>query len=69
MLCTAASDPIRCACTTAALGMMCSMRNTAFGLPCILVMALETVGFGLASMVNMVLVVVAVRVDLAVAHL
>ncbi len=45
------------------------MRNTAFGLPCILVMALETVGFGLASMVNMVLVVVAVRVDLAVAHL
>ena len=65
-MCTAASDPIRCACTTAALGMACTVRTTAFGLPC---MALETVGFGLASMVNMVLVVVAVRVDLAVAHL
>jgi hypothetical protein len=33
-----------------------------------LVTALETIGCGLASVVSMVLVAVAVRVDLAVAH-
>jgi hypothetical protein len=35
VLCTAASGPVRCRCTTATLGMMCTMRKPAFGLPCI----------------------------------